>query len=70
MARIGVAADITKWAIFKCDGRWAVTPPLKLADGTPVPVWLLDGHSFDSYEEAIEAFADRLCQFRRVVVGE
>jgi len=65
-----LGSDITKWLIAKYDGRWAVCPPMKLKDGTLVPAYLLDGHSFDTFDDAVAAFTDRLDAFRRVVVGE
>jgi len=43
---------------------------MKLKDGTLVPAYLLDGHSFDTFDDAVAAFTSRLDAFRRVVVGE
>lgn len=65
-----VGQDITKWMIVKVDGGWTVSPPLRLEDGTPVPTWLLDGHTYQTFEEACTAFAERHENFRRVVIGE
>lgn len=69
MGKPKLGTDITKWVILKVEDGWAVTPPLKLEDGTPLPVWLLEGHTYPTYSEACEAFAERLPAFRRVIAG-